>query len=82
MITDINNPAGASKAQSDIVLMTDFTKRHQGSTANKGWHFNHIPGGSNILFMDGHVEFGRFPSGTWGNRLWPVSQVFVNWGNT
>jgi len=22
--------------------------------------FNHVPGGSNILFMDGHVEFQRY----------------------
>ncbi|MFP4172234.1 MAG: H-X9-DG-CTERM domain-containing protein, partial [Candidatus Hydrogenedentota bacterium] len=22
--------------------------------------FNHIPGGSNVLYMDGHVEFVRF----------------------
>jgi len=24
--------------------------------------FNHIPGGSNVLFLDGHVEFLRYPS--------------------
>ena len=23
-------------------------------------YFNHIPGGSNVLFMDGHVEFVRY----------------------
>jgi len=23
--------------------------------------FNHIPGGSNILFLDGHVSFGKYP---------------------
>jgi prepilin-type processing-associated H-X9-DG protein len=22
--------------------------------------FNHVPGGSNVLFMDGHVEFIRY----------------------
>ncbi|HPG69273.1 MAG TPA: DUF4190 domain-containing protein [Candidatus Hydrogenedentes bacterium] len=31
-------------------------------------YFNHIPGGSNVLYMDGHVEFIRFPSG------WPVTK--------
>ena len=25
-------------------------------------YFNHIPGGSNVLFMDGHVEFVKYPS--------------------
>ena len=24
-------------------------------------HFNHVPEGGNLLFMDGHVEFGKFP---------------------
>jgi prepilin-type processing-associated H-X9-DG protein len=23
--------------------------------------FSHIPGGSNILFLDGHVEFRKYP---------------------
>ena len=25
-------------------------------------YFNHVPGGSNVLYMDGHVEFLRYPS--------------------
>jgi prepilin-type processing-associated H-X9-DG protein len=24
--------------------------------------FNHIPGGSNVLYMDGHVDFQKYPS--------------------
>ena len=24
--------------------------------------FNHIPGGCNVLYMDGHVEFTKYPS--------------------
>ncbi|HOZ46621.1 MAG TPA: hypothetical protein PLO37_11195 [Candidatus Hydrogenedentes bacterium] len=24
-------------------------------------YFNHAPGGCNILYMDGHVEFARYP---------------------
>ena len=23
-------------------------------------YFNHVPGGSNVLYMDGHVEFVRY----------------------
>jgi len=34
--------------------------------------FNHVPGGANILYMDGHVEFGRFR--TPGAHQWPVNQ--------
>ena len=36
--------------------------------------FNHIPGGSNLLFMDGHVEFVKYPSNEYG----PMSEAFVH----
>ncbi len=53
MITDINNPGAAAAAQSDIFIMFD-----QLSTVASG--YNHIPGGSNVLYMDGHCEFLRY----------------------
>ena len=31
--------------------------------------FNHIPGGANVLYMDGHVEFQRYP-GRWPATRW------------
>jgi len=31
------------------------------SSGTSGYLFNHIPGGCNVLFMDGHVEFIRYP---------------------
>ena len=49
-ITDINNPAGASQAQSDIVVMSDTVAPHP-------QHLNHVPGGANVLYLDGHVEY-------------------------
>ncbi len=55
MITDINNPAASSLAQSEIPVMWD--KVNQNPAA-----FNHIPAGCNLLYMDGHVEFGKYPS--------------------
>ena len=63
LITDINNPAATAMAQSEIAYMTDFMSA-------KTEDFNHVPGGGNTLYMDGHVEFikypGRFPySRTW-----------------
>jgi prepilin-type processing-associated H-X9-DG protein len=54
LITDINNPGSSAESQSTLVLMFD-----QGSTFAEG--FNHIPGGSNLLFLDGHVEFVKYP---------------------
>jgi prepilin-type N-terminal cleavage/methylation domain-containing protein/prepilin-type processing-associated H-X9-DG protein len=54
MITDINNPAASSKAQSQISFMFDGIE----TTVDD---FNHIPGGANVLYMDGHVTFNRYP---------------------
>ena len=54
MITDINNPAASATAQSELAVSADNLSTNAAS-------FNHIPGGANVLFMDGHVEFLRFP---------------------
>jgi len=53
-ITDINNPSGGALAQSELSVMWDIA-------SVEADQFNHIPGGSNVLYMDGHVEFVRFP---------------------
>ena len=63
MITDINNPAASAQAQSEIVIMLDtFGSFGDADRAAGGVVFNHIPGGCNVLFMDGHVEFIRYPN--------------------
>ncbi len=64
-ITDINNPAAGARAQSSIFVMWDaFVQGHtyygsffQNATEQGSLRFNHLPGGSNVLYMDGHVEF-------------------------
>ena len=55
-ITDINNPGGSAQAQSDIVLMYDHA-------AEEPEHLSHVPGGVNVLFLDGHVTFVRWAPG-------------------
>ncbi len=57
MITDINNPGASAIAQSTLFIMMDML----GAGAATG-RFNHIPGGCNVLYMDGHVEFIRYPT--------------------
>jgi prepilin-type N-terminal cleavage/methylation domain-containing protein/prepilin-type processing-associated H-X9-DG protein len=54
LITDINNPAASARAESSIFVMYD----NVAVTANQ---FNHVPGGANVLYMDGHVQFVRYP---------------------
>jgi prepilin-type N-terminal cleavage/methylation domain-containing protein/prepilin-type processing-associated H-X9-DG protein len=52
-ITDINNPSASAKAQSEIAIIWD-----ECGPAIEA--FNHIPGGSNVLFLDGHVAYQRY----------------------
>ncbi|MFA6244287.1 MAG: type II secretion system protein [Candidatus Hydrogenedentales bacterium] len=56
-ISDINNPAADSVAQSQLAVMWD-------AIASGAKMFNHVPGGANVLYMDGHVGFTRWLSGT------------------
>ena len=65
LITDINNPAASAKAQSEIAVFFD-------ELSTEIAEFNHIPGGGNTLFMDGHVEFIKYPG------EWPVTTM-VAW---
>jgi prepilin-type processing-associated H-X9-DG protein len=55
MIEDVDNPAATAMAQSDLVLMFDFVSVNPSE-------FSHIPGGSNVLYLDGHTEFKKYPS--------------------
>lgn len=52
-ITDINNPGASAAAQSSIMLMSD-------NIADKVESYNHAPGGANVLFLDGHVDFHKY----------------------
>ncbi len=54
LITDINNPAASAQAQSQIFVMYD-------KISKMVKYYNHVPGGSNVLFMDGHVQFIKYP---------------------
>ncbi len=50
LITDINNPAASALGQSEVWIYEDLL-----STVVAD--YNHIPGGANVLFLDGHVDF-------------------------
>lgn len=68
-ISDINNPAAASIAQSELSVYFDVIN-------TRAENFNHAPGGSNVLFMDGHVEFIRYPS-----DQFPVTPEFADFSS-
>jgi len=54
-ITDINNAGASAKAQSTIVCLYDEAQK----SGNSWGRYNHVPGGVNVLFMDGHVQFAK-----------------------
>jgi len=62
-ITDINNPAASAVAQSEVPIMHDLV-------STDASEFSHVPGGSNVLYMDGHVEFIKFPGDYPISRAW------------
>ena len=70
-ITDINNPAASAMAQSEIFVL------HDDLNAGNAKLMNHIPGGCNVLYLDGHVSFLRYPSETPVSRAWAEFLLFA-----
>jgi prepilin-type processing-associated H-X9-DG protein len=75
-ITDINNPGASAKAQSEIAVMYDMVQRPH-SLTGRFTRFNHVPGGGNVLYMDGHVEFLRYPDKYPVSRTWAALLDYV-----
>ena len=71
LITDINNPAGSAKAQSNISMYFDIVRLNPGD-------YNHVPGGGNILYLDGHVEFVKYPGSEFPMRM--LDALLVEYG--
>ena len=70
LITDINNAGSANVSQSSIAVTWD----NIASDMTSGTQFNHVPGGANVLYMDGHVDFVKYPSG------FPASKSYAGLG--
>lgn len=70
-ITDINNSSASAQAQSELFVLYDTisTNIDGGSSPSA---YNHLPGGGNVLYMDGHVAFTVFPGRTPMSRAWAV----------
>ena len=68
-ITDINNAATGNKGASEIAVMWD-------SVMDNPTHFNHVPGGANVLYLDGHVEFIRYVGDREGD--FPMNGAGIN----
>jgi len=64
LITDINNPAASAQSQSTVPVFIDSWsqkgKMADGVVGNRLDVFNHLPGGANVLYLDGHVDYLRY----------------------
>ncbi|MBN2310334.1 MAG: DUF1559 domain-containing protein, partial [Candidatus Hydrogenedentes bacterium] len=58
-VTDINNPAATAIGQSELPVMWDTIS----ADPTGGSAYNHVPGGCNVLYMDGHVKFVKAGTG-------------------
>jgi len=73
LVTDINNPGATAKAQSSVGVFWDILRLSPDD-------YNHIPGGANKLYMDGHVEFLRYPGTEFPMRA--LDALIVEFGAT
>jgi prepilin-type N-terminal cleavage/methylation domain-containing protein/prepilin-type processing-associated H-X9-DG protein len=62
LITDVNNAGASSRAASLIPTIWDHI-------STKVKDFAHVPGGGNVLYLDGHVEFLKYP-----NERFPMTE--------
>jgi len=76
LITDINNPAASAVGQSELPVAWDIASSNTaaplGDAGNGVALFNHVPGGGNVLYLDGHVSFIRYPG------AFPISARFAD----
>ena len=71
LITDINNPGSADAAASTVPMFFDQVIANQTGVPI----YNHIPGGGNVLYLDGHVDFLKYPSQYPISRAWAEMQA-------
>ena len=69
-ISDINNPAATAMAQSELPVMWDIAVWIMDPSGNYP-SYNHVPGGGNVLYMDGHVKFIRYQD------EWPICSTWI-----
>lgn len=73
LITDINNPWRGHRSDSEVPMLFDHISTNP-------YDFNHLPGGTNILFMDGHVEFTKYlqPYPYPASRAWATAVTIMH----
>lgn len=62
IFTEAVDPTVTTKVKSELPVMWDHIELGLPYRADRLKRFNHVPDGTNVLYMDGHVEWLRFPS--------------------
>ncbi len=70
-ITNINQAGASNIGQSELACMFD-------NVSEIASNFNHVPGGANVLYMDGHVDFIKFPGELPVSQPWAYMMLAVN----
>jgi prepilin-type N-terminal cleavage/methylation domain-containing protein/prepilin-type processing-associated H-X9-DG protein len=63
LIKDVNDPSRSNISSSRIPVMYDRIDLDPAG-------FNHVPGGVNVLFLDGHAEYLHYPGEFPASRAW------------
>jgi prepilin-type N-terminal cleavage/methylation domain-containing protein/prepilin-type processing-associated H-X9-DG protein len=71
LVTDINDPGASAKFLSETYVMFDNVYTDVEA-------YSHLPGGSNVLYLDGHSEFVRYPKSDPINGEQPVNGAVAN----
>lgn len=90
LITDVQNPSGSAKADSEIPVYFDTARGGEWAdpvttppnafvkVSEYSSEYNHLPGGANTLYADGHVEFIRIFSEI-GSKDYHMTEIAVNY---
>lgn len=66
LISDINNPSESHIADTKLPVMFD-------KISIEVAEFNHVPGGANVLYLDGHAEYAKYPS----RDIFPLTRAWA-----
>ena len=76
LVTDVNNPGAGVRAQSRLAVMWDQAQQVASDGVMK---FHHVAAGANVLYMDGHVAWVKYPDKSRIPCTMMMATMGVNW---
>jgi len=78
-ITEINSPAGTGASRLPV-LWDALGSSVYGDNTEGARAFNHLPSGANVLVLDGHVSFVRYPDAFRAQDAAPLVKEMSRYG--